>query len=1285
MKNGLGTLFVLALGIIMFANPSSLPPSPKSSSGSAKGANSHVSKNIGALSASPSNVEICKNQEDLTCATCTGVCPSEDVLNAIQAFFGREEKATASTARQPHLDAKQEVSDLRRHWGVPPAFRKQTEFVIATVPDPIHTHLSLFFDRQIDAIAEAAQEYDYLFARASMPWVLKPPPESSDFKNRRLQEDYTASKEQIPGLMIFHKTEPDSDQEPEEFLFVFVVGESPTGGIQKQQFRTALRAIRDIREGTTPPQTLRILGPTFSGSLYSLMDELKANTATSYSKVLLRSGTTSSWQTIQWFQNYCCRPDNVEFMTFMESDCYMFARLAKFADLRHVQTAQIAVLSEDETAYGNQDPKKPPSSPAPVQCSGAIGPRTVDRKATAKSPCDYSAAFVHLYFPRDISQLRSAYQRDVQNDESSDSSGVPAPRNTLRLNFEDSGSNDDTVRSYSQVQTPLSQEGVLSAIVASLLKHHVEFVVVRATNPLDTLFLCRYLRSAYPEGRLVTVGADLLFQREVYDPRLQGILAITSYSLLPNIGDEIAVSSQLPAQFHSDRVFPASTSVGTYNAMLSLLSATDTSSATPAPKQPSPTCTSASPRDASGKYPSDLPDSPYAEYGWPSKAGNWPSDANGLAPPLWLTVVGRNGYWPFAVLDAKPFADCHSALPSNIHAVKASADISRLTSTFRPHVPLPWKVLCSICFIVVMAYILLLWFGSSSSSSEALASFAPVTHPVRSWLICAAGLMLVGALTSLFAPTVSWAAYAGFKTLGLAIACLLTILVVVSLIDLVVREASRAAVVFAVLTLIIFSSSFLWMLSPESTVNLDLYRYVHLTAGLSPLMPFLLLLVAGLWWIWYTLASLALQDTRRPFLPKRSDLGIVADKNGDFPPHLRRLLPLSHEANVDLMKSMAPFPLLPRVYVGPAIVVAGFLAINRDNFPPVQGLEGISFTGFYTVALVAVVFVLLVTLSRLTFTWMEFRSLLRVLDRLPLRRGFVHLKGLAWKPIWRLSGGDGDFRRILSRQIESLPYLKKILGDSNELKGPIDETEQAIKDLDNYILNFPPDEGAANQGRTTLTRLWFSSLWLKLGKSGLGPEFAKINNTLGKVEEIQKKLARTSGATLQYLNDRWPQDKQVALFPTPPSPEKDHDSQQPEQTEETKQAEQFVCLTFLSFILTVIFRIKKLIVTIAGLFVFLLLSFSAYPFEPRVAFHTIMALLFVISLGVVAFVFAQMHRDPTLSYITDTTPGELGLDFWLRLASFAFIPLLSLLSAQFPEINRLLFSLMQPILQAFKQ
>jgi hypothetical protein len=44
------------------------------------------------------------------------------------------------------------VCDTLQNWCVPSASRAGIHFVIATAPDPVHTHLSLFFDRSIDAI-----------------------------------------------------------------------------------------------------------------------------------------------------------------------------------------------------------------------------------------------------------------------------------------------------------------------------------------------------------------------------------------------------------------------------------------------------------------------------------------------------------------------------------------------------------------------------------------------------------------------------------------------------------------------------------------------------------------------------------------------------------------------------------------------------------------------------------------------------------------------------------------------------------------------------------------------------------------------------------------------------------------------------------------------------------------------------------------------------------------------------------------------------------------------------
>src|SRR5205814_10082842 len=76
--------------------------------------------------------------------------------------------------------------------------------------------------------------------------------------------------------------------------------------------------------------------------------------------------------------------------------------------------------------------------------------------------------------------------------------------------------------------------------------------------------------------------------------------------------------------------------------------------------------------------------------------------------------------------------------------------------------------------------------------------------------------------------------------------------------------------------------------------------------------------------------------------------------------------------------------------------------------------------------------------------------------------------------------------------------------------------------------------------------------------------------------------------------------------------------------------------------------------------------------DPAVLFHY----------GIVGIIYAQMHRDATLSLLTDTKAGELGRDFWLRITAFAAVPLLSLVLAQFPDVSAFLFSWLQPAMQA---
>jgi hypothetical protein len=62
-------------------------------------------------------------------------------------------------------------------WGMPEKAAEIPEVsaMIATVPDPIHSHLALDFDRSIDAILLAAEDNHYLGSYYWLPWRAPPP------------------------------------------------------------------------------------------------------------------------------------------------------------------------------------------------------------------------------------------------------------------------------------------------------------------------------------------------------------------------------------------------------------------------------------------------------------------------------------------------------------------------------------------------------------------------------------------------------------------------------------------------------------------------------------------------------------------------------------------------------------------------------------------------------------------------------------------------------------------------------------------------------------------------------------------------------------------------------------------------------------------------------------------------------------------------------------------------------------------------------------------------------
>jgi hypothetical protein len=70
--------------------------------------------------------------------------------------------------------------------------------------------------------------------------------------------------------------------------------------------------------------------------------------------------------------------------------------------------------------------------------------------------------------------------------------------------------------------------------------------------------------------------------------------------------------------------------------------------------------------------------------------------------------------------------------------------------------------------------------------------------------------------------------------------------------------------------------------------------------------------------------------------------------------------------------------------------------------------------------------------------------------------------------------------------------------------------------------------------------------------------------------------------------------------------------------------------------------------------------------------------LFAIVGAVIVKVYADMHRDSTLSHVTNTKPGELGPEFWFKIIGFGFAPLAGLLTRIFPSITDFIFTWLQP-------
>ena len=415
-----------------------------------------------------------------------------------------------------------------------------------------------------------------------------------------------------------------------------------------------------------------------------------------------------------------------------------------------------------------------------------------------------------------------------------------------------------------QQQSPVSQWAVLVELVATLRREGIRYVGIVATDPLDALFLSRAIRALAPNIRIVLFSADLLFARASDPWDLSGTLAVTSYPLISRNQYYSRAVRPRRAQFANDAA------EGDYNACRRmLLLAPETNATSP--------CSAERPGSNRQGLSSRL------------RATFRPAESQ-HKPAVWLTILGRNEWWPVA-----------AALRSDIESrlLEGPAPASHSTEQFSVETsPRPWFlffwIIWSACALhVVIFFGMNIRPGAASgpgwenkllrrlamgyqrdlatrrratlAAASLTVAFACCSLIVAIW---ASGLQGWGYLSGDEAPVTTACIRDNHRRirhhrsavgrLGHRATCPQTLVARVAV-------AAVAAAEIAGTAYALFSASIAHVREFAG------YRAIHIESGASPLLPVILLLLPIYLFCWWRLSRLRTDEERHASAPAGED------------------------------------------------------------------------------------------------------------------------------------------------------------------------------------------------------------------------------------------------------------------------------------------------------------------------------------------------------------------------------------------------------------------------------
>jgi len=1180
----------------------------------------------------------------------------EDFFDAdADQFIDRDKPWQQSAPNYPGPDGAWNPDDPRRN--------DRISFLIATLPNPENPSLRYEFDRYIDSIQLALSHENYMLAKATLPWVDQLSTEGTT----------PAQRSRRPGVMLFRRADTADANHPARvsLMVVFVVGETPTAGVNAPALRSALDQIAWLRgwrgEGETsapahlvdltrndPKEPARnanrieILGPSYSGSAASIEEVLRSwlyfgglQQPTPPVSISLLSGSATAIK--DW-------PSELgEFHSTELPDGQTYNGLIRFFQ-DNLSDPRLAILTDD-TAYGNS-----------IDGNSLIA-QYKRRKARNHSGVTF------LPYPIHISNVRTTFDSSHVQQANPAATPLGLSHRDLPITDEDPGLDRYFVPSFSRASAA-DDEMVLANLLSTINRENFHYVGIIATNIQDAIFLIREIRSNCPDTTPFLASSDLLYLHSDFNRDLVGTLIFSTYPLF--------ASNQLwtwPSNLDYRRFqFPSSEAEGVYNAVLVAVD------------------------DA--KF--------MVEYTLPFSSAS-------TAPPMWLTVVGNNALWPVTVFQGQPGAHVVKRHPPP--RVAGFLPQNFAVSIYPPQFDIAFAIvilLCTLPHLYMIKWHAMTddrvgrlyralgriipkpprWFVrllddptdpktvNRTDREFSLLSFVLVL--LTFFLVSSAIWLLPLRAMSLWAPDISshWLVTLGnncgllfWAVVPTLIAGFLIALGLVGLLldkdrqtALVHGEASRRATSMILLrkaswtaalrfiasligigVAIIFAIS-IWRQEPLQAL-FYFVRAANLWDGVSPLLPMLYIGIAALW---LSVSELWRMNLAEEYVLNSDFLGF--GHGGSFTG-----IGLSERTIVHLLK--CPTDEIPFWALWLVLPLVVYVLLDMPGFKLIA-LDGQVFTLFFIGIATFVYTSFLLMFGRFIAVWWELRSLLRRLAVHPTRGVYEELRTGSVAP------SMADRQHIpLVAPADNMIAVEFCLGRAREMLWQV-EPSNAAEEAPAPAFPSGTFANRLSARRVEVAEL-VEAIQLRLNAlladQAAGVWRAVIN---GKIV-LQGEMSRLSRVITEIFEPWWRLDRDARLSARPAQGNK------PDLDESLiKNSELFIASRVVGFLQQVFpQQMNLMFFTSVGLLA-LMLAVSSYPFPQHdtVAWLSWIILLSVI--GVIVLIFVQINRDRVVSMLSGTTPGELNWNsgFVWQMVVFGILPILTLLGAQFPHALQGIFS-----------